>query len=89
MSLFVLDTDILSLFQRGHPSVVSRCHSHPPSALAVTIITVEEQLSGWYTLIRKARRPEQLPPVYDRLQTTVQFFSGVTILPFSAQAADR
>ncbi|MEW4568870.1 type II toxin-antitoxin system VapC family toxin [Tautonia sp. JC769] len=89
MSLLVLDTDLLSLFQRGHPSVVSRCQSHPPNALAVTIITVEEQLSGWYTLLRKATRPEQLPAVYARLQTNVQFFSAVTILPFSAQAADR
>jgi len=48
MSLFVLDTDVLSLLQRGHPIVVQRCASKPASELAITVISVEEQLSGWY-----------------------------------------
>jgi hypothetical protein len=55
MSLFVLDTVILSLLQRGHPVVTRRCGSHPPGDLAITVISTEEQISGWYTVLRKAK----------------------------------
>lgn len=55
MSLYVLDTDILSLYRRGHAEVVRHTLTHPPEALAITIITVEEQLSGWYTLLRRTK----------------------------------
>jgi tRNA(fMet)-specific endonuclease VapC len=42
MSLFVLDTDIVSLPQRGHPRVVSRCAARRPDELAITVISLEE-----------------------------------------------
>ncbi len=48
MSLFVLDTDILTLFERGHATVAARIAEHPPGEIAISIVTVEEQLSGWY-----------------------------------------
>ena len=48
MNLFVLDTDILSLYQDGHPAVVNNLHAHALSELAVTVISVEEHLTGWY-----------------------------------------
>lgn len=56
MTLYVLDTDILSLFQSGHPTVCQRIGVVPPDEVAVTVISVEEQLSGWYTLLRRAKR---------------------------------
>lgn len=46
--LHVLDTDILTLLQDGAPAVVSRVASYPSEDLAITVISVEEQLSGWY-----------------------------------------
>jgi hypothetical protein len=46
MSLFVLDTDTLVLFQEGHEAVCRRVLSHPMEELAISVITVEEQLSG-------------------------------------------
>jgi hypothetical protein len=51
MSLWVLDTDMLTLWFRGQETV---------QQLAVTIITVEEMLGGWYTQIRQARDDQQL-----------------------------
>src|SRR5438105_7877784 len=52
MALFVLDTDILTLFERGHAAVVARVAKHSPSEIAVSVVTVEEQLSGWYAQLR-------------------------------------
>ena len=42
MSLYILDTDHVSLFQRQHPQVVRRVQNTPANQLAVTIITFEE-----------------------------------------------
>ena len=49
MSLSVLDTDMLTLVQEGHPTVGQRFLQHRPEELAITVLTIEEQLSGWYT----------------------------------------
>ncbi len=46
MSRFILDTDHLTLLQRGHPSLLARVAATPPEDLAITIITVEEQVRG-------------------------------------------
>jgi tRNA(fMet)-specific endonuclease VapC len=88
MSLFVLDTDILTLYQRGHP-VVQRVAAINPNQLAVTVITVEEQLSGWYSLLRSAKSPEQLSKAYDRLAEAVKTLGSFHILSFSVAAIQR
>jgi len=55
MSEYVLDTDHVSLFQRQHPQVTARVLAHPSSHLAVTIITVEEQLHSGVALSQRHR----------------------------------
>lgn len=44
MSLRVLDTDHVSLFQQRHPLVTQRVNAVTPEEIAITIITAEEQL---------------------------------------------
>jgi hypothetical protein len=46
MSLFILDTDTLSLLQRGYPDVARCFFTKAPSSVAITVPAVEEQLSG-------------------------------------------
>jgi tRNA(fMet)-specific endonuclease VapC len=46
MSLYILDSDTLSLAQRGHVEVIRRVLSVDSGQLAITVITVEEQLTG-------------------------------------------
>ena len=43
MTTWVLDTDHVSLLQRGHPVVVSKVATVNPSEIAVTVITVIER----------------------------------------------
>jgi tRNA(fMet)-specific endonuclease VapC len=81
MSLFVLDTDILTLYQRGHPAV-QRVAAINPNQLAVTVVTVEEQLSGWYSLLRSAKAPEQLSKAYDRLAEAVKILGPFLVCRF-------
>ena len=60
MSLFVLDTDLLALYYRGDPIVVRSVDARPATDLAISALTVDEQLTGWYTLTRQARRTEEI-----------------------------
>jgi tRNA(fMet)-specific endonuclease VapC len=89
MSLYVLDTDILTLLQGGDPAVIRNVVSHATDALAITVISVEEQLTGWYTQVRRAKRRDLLAGAYQRLATNVQHLAGTTILPFPEPAILR
>jgi tRNA(fMet)-specific endonuclease VapC len=60
MKVYVLDTDMLTLVEEGHPTASQRFLQEPPENLAITVRTVEEQLSGWYTQLRKAKTPDRL-----------------------------
>lgn len=71
MSLFVLDTDHLSLYQRGAEPLLSKLLTHPPGELAITIVTVEEQLRGRLAQIRKARTAAHLNECYRWLGETM------------------
>ena len=89
MTLHVLDTDTLVLFQEGHGEVCRRVLSQPSEELATTAISVEEQLSGWYTLLRRAKGTSQLARAYQRLVDTVQVLGQFQILSFTEPAIDR
>ena len=84
---FVLDTDTVSLLQRGHQAVVRGVSIHSSDEVATTVITVEEQLSGWYALLRRARTAKELVPVYQRMAETVQFLSRLPVLTFTEASA--
>jgi tRNA(fMet)-specific endonuclease VapC len=46
MKLNVFDTDMLTLFEEGHPVVVEHVRATPPESICTTIISVQEQLDG-------------------------------------------
>jgi len=89
MSLHALDTDILTLYQNGHSAVRQHVGRRGPGELAITVISVEEQLSGWYRRLRQAKKPDQLARIYQRLATTVASLAGLPILSFTEPAISR
>ena len=89
MSLHVLDTDTLTLVEEGHPAVSRRFLQHRAEDVAITVLTVEEQLSGWYTALRKAKQPKKLAWAYRRLADAVRFFARLQILTYSEPAMER
>jgi tRNA(fMet)-specific endonuclease VapC len=50
---YILDTDHITLLQKLHPNLVRRVASIDPDDTAITIITLEEQVRGWFSVIRK------------------------------------
>ena len=89
MSLFVLDTDHLTLYYHGDPIVVRRIDSRPPTELAISVLTVDEQLTGWYTLTRQARRPEDVARAYAHLGEAVVRLGRWRILPYTEASIAR
>lgn len=89
MGLFVLDTDVLSLLRKGHSKVAERVRATPKTDLAVTIITIEEQISGWYRKLRQAKSVQEVAAAYGRLTETIRFLSRVPILTYDESSIDR
>ena len=86
---YVFDTDMLTLYEEGHPRVVGRVAAHPPQELATTVISVEEQLSGWFTMLRQVKSREALARVYRRFAETVAFLGRRPILSFTEEVMAR
>jgi tRNA(fMet)-specific endonuclease VapC len=89
MMLYVFDTDMLTLYQEGHPEVCRRVVAHRPDELATTIISVEEQVSGWFTMLRRPADRKTLARTYQRMTETVSFLKQMPIVSFTEQAIAR
>lgn len=85
--LYVFDTDCFTLFQFNHPAVVSRAAQ--VDRLTISIVTVDESLTGWYSRVRQAKTSEQLSVVYHGFHKTVGAIGVMEILPYSQAAIER
>jgi tRNA(fMet)-specific endonuclease VapC len=89
MSMYLLDTDTVSLFQHGHAAVCAAIAKHSPSEIGITVLTVEEQLSGWYKELRQAKKAPALAAVYQRMAQTVRFYAVLPIFTLTEAAIGR
>jgi tRNA(fMet)-specific endonuclease VapC len=88
--LYLLDTDILTSYQQGHPLVCQHASAvQSPDEITLSVISVEEQLSGWYTLLRRAKGPDDLSKVYQHLTDAVNFIAHFRVVSFSKPAIHR
>jgi hypothetical protein len=59
LSVFIFDTDQLSLYERGNFQVLQYIVRHLSDVIAVSVITVEEQLEGWQRALRQSKHDSQ------------------------------
>src|SRR4028118_603691 len=88
MSRYILDTDCFSLWQQNHPMMVQRVEVNAEN-LAVTIVTLEEVIRGWFNVINQASAPSQADKLvwgYTRLWDTLDDFKILNILKFDQNA---
>ena len=91
-SVPVLDTDILTIVQRGsgpaYKRLTARLSSLPADSLVwVTILSFEEQMRGWLEYVKRGK-PHELPTRYTRLQDLYADYNTRLVLPFDKAAAD-
>lgn len=86
---FLIDSDTLTLYFQTNPRVVANLLAHLQDEVAISAITIEETLSGWYTALRQAKQPHQVDAAYDRLTATVNELRAWDVISFSTNALDR
>ena len=86
MTLYILDSDHLSLYQRGHVSLGQRLIMVPSDQIAITVISVEELIRGRLAQIRKATKPQERVDAYYWFMRTVEFLRDFIVLGYDAQA---
>jgi tRNA(fMet)-specific endonuclease VapC len=88
--MVLLDTDHLSVLERGGATALPlqmHLDQIPPDEIATTVITYEEQMRGWLARAAQARTMERMLAAYSRLQTHIETFRGIPIVPFDEKAA--
>jgi tRNA(fMet)-specific endonuclease VapC len=86
MTLYVLDSDHLSLHQRGYEPLKPHLLTVPPKQLSITIISVEELIRGRLAQVRRALQPEDRVTAYAWLSKTFDFLKGFQVLNYDATA---
>ncbi len=92
MTLWVLDTDHLSLLERGNPKIQGRLRQLDTNAVAITIVTAEEKVKGRLAAINSLsgiERVDRLAVAYQALQSTIEDLQMLSILPFTESARDQ
>jgi tRNA(fMet)-specific endonuclease VapC len=82
MICVLLDTDHVSLHERGHLPLRTRLASFPPEEVAVSVVTVEEVLRGRLAILARRAEGEARVHAYTKFLETVQFFSTIPVVPF-------
>jgi tRNA(fMet)-specific endonuclease VapC len=91
--MILLDTDVLSLIQRDDSkhgfAVRARIAAIPADELvATTIITFQEQTSGWLAYLAKARTKQQQVYAYGLLAKHLDDYRQARVVPYDHVAAD-
>jgi tRNA(fMet)-specific endonuclease VapC len=89
MPAFILDTDTLSLYQRGHPRVGPAVDVWPAGTLGVSIFTVEEQFTGWLSVARRVKRRDLLAVAYEGWAGSVFSLRRFEIVNYTVTAIAR
>ena len=90
MSLYLLDTDILTLAEHGHSRVSQQFTLHPPpDVIGVSIVNIEEQWNGWYAQLRQAKTHQQAARTYGRMTNMLNYVRRFELLPFLEPSMQR
>jgi tRNA(fMet)-specific endonuclease VapC len=85
--LYILDTDHISLLQRGHAQVRQKIAGIDIANRAVTIISATEQIQGRMAVIRRVKDEFVASRSFFRLQETLNFYAPLQVLAYSEEAA--
>ena len=84
--MIILDTDVLSIVQRGRSPEFERLALRLDSAdeeeIVVTIVSFEEQMRGWLAFIARAESSSQQVRAYAKLRELLDDFTSRPVLDF-------
>jgi tRNA(fMet)-specific endonuclease VapC len=83
---YVLDTDSVTYQQLGKAAIVQRLAQARPAEIAITIVTMYEQLRGRLAAVNRKQEDQALQTAYQRLQATHAYYCQVQVLSFDGSA---
>lgn len=89
MAIFLLDTDMLSLYQRDHPRVIAAVANHSTDHLCLGSTSIEEQIGGWSALARSAKNHQDQERAARLLAAIVVSWNRFAIVPLAEPALKR
>jgi tRNA(fMet)-specific endonuclease VapC len=87
MSLWILDTDYVSLLLERHAQVSGRVIELGVD-VAITVVTVQELFNGWIVRINDAKDTEDLVRLYGKLSRTISLCKQAMVSGFDRAAGD-
>jgi tRNA(fMet)-specific endonuclease VapC len=93
--MYILDTDHLSVLERGGDAaqnLLQRLATIEQTQVAASIISYEEQMRGWLSLIAKAEKEKKVPEqvkAYKKLRQQLKDYCVRPILEFDEVAAQE
>jgi tRNA(fMet)-specific endonuclease VapC len=89
MTIWILDTDHISLWQRRYPPVLQRLQTIGLQNVTVTVITVEEQFRGRLDQLRRAKSQADRITAYQWLRETTLFLGQLSQIETWSAEAER
>jgi tRNA(fMet)-specific endonuclease VapC len=91
VSVFILDTDTLSLIQHNNAIVLAAVAAAQSGGdtVGITAVTVEEQINGWFRAFRAAKNHTQLAQASQLFSLAVPLWASFPIYPLTEQALAR
>jgi tRNA(fMet)-specific endonuclease VapC len=88
---YLLDTDHLSILQqrsgREYLALAARLAQHPPTDLALSVVSFHEQVLGCHTYISRARHERDVVRGYGILGRLLSDYAAAPVVPFDSAAA--
>ena len=82
--MLILDTDLLTILQEESEPACSRLAARldqaPTEVVSVTVVTFQERMQGWLSVLNGARTPSRLVGAYAKLEKLLQSFCKMQIL---------
>lgn len=85
--LYILDTDHISLLQHNHPLVTTRFKTLSLNQRSTTIVTLEEQVRGWFSALHKTKNQLDAARMYTKLHACITFYTTIHIVSYDERAA--
>jgi tRNA(fMet)-specific endonuclease VapC len=90
MSVFLLDSDTLTLLEQRHVIVLQNVNAHPISHINLPAIALQEQMQGFLAAVNRARDQQELALAHEMLvNRLLPTWSRFSVLPFTKPAIVR
>ena len=84
--MIILDTDCLSLLQRkrgdAYLTLFNKLTTFPPEEIATTIVSFDEQMRGWMSIVARSRTTDLLVDAYADLESFLVAFKNMPVIGF-------